>query len=79
MLIEETRGSLTVEGWEHLIGRPGASSLHKGIALTPGMLKYALVQQTKETEILKQRRKAREEAAVSAAAVKQGGVGGKPQ
>ena len=72
MLIEETKGTLTVEGWKHIIGRPGSSSLRKGVALAPGLLKHALEQQTKETEILKQRRKAREETAASVALKKKG-------
>jgi hypothetical protein len=73
MLIEETKGTLTIEGWEHIIGRPGSSSLRKGVALAPGLIKHALEEQTKETEILKQRRKAREETAASAALKKKGG------
>jgi hypothetical protein len=73
MLIEETKGTLTIEGWEHITGRPGSSSLRKGVALAPGLIKHALEEHTKETEILKQRRKAREETAASAALKKKGG------
>ena len=78
MLTEETKGTLMVEGWEHILGRPGSSSLRRGVALAPRLLKHALEQQTKETEILKHRRKAREEKAASAALKKKGGPAAPP-
>ena len=59
MLIEESKGALTFEGYEHFIGRGAGGSLRKGIALAPGIAKFAVDQQSKETEILKQRRKAK--------------------
>ena len=59
-LIEETMGSMKIEGVEHYIGRQKQSA-RRGVAMAPGVAKYATDQLAKETEIQKQRRKAREE------------------
>ena len=59
-LIEETGGTLVIEGIEHYMGRDGTSGLRRGIALAPGLAKHAVEVQSKETAILKERRKAKE-------------------
>ncbi|CAK0879805.1 unnamed protein product, partial [Prorocentrum cordatum] len=59
-LIEETMGSMKIEGVEHYIGRQKQSA-RRGVAMAPGVAKYATDQLAKETDIQKQRRKAREE------------------
>ena len=68
-LCEEKMGSLQVEGLEHYLGRDRTGGLKRGVALMPALAKHATDMQCKETEVLKQRRKAREEAA----ALKKGG------
>ena len=60
-LIEETGGRLMIEGSEHYIGRDASSGLRRGIALAPSLAKHATEAQAKETAILKERRKAKEE------------------
>ena len=60
-LIEETGGSLCIEGLEHYVGRDASSGLRRGIALAPSLAKHATDAQAKETAILKERRKAKEE------------------
>ena len=60
-VLEESGGSLQVEGLEHYFGRDRTGGLRKGIALAPGLARHAVDQQSKETAILKERRKAREE------------------
>ena len=72
-LVEETSGSLQVEGLEHYIGRGTGSGLKKGIALAPSLAKHATDKQGQETLILKERRKAKEEKAAAAANPKGGG------
>ena len=62
-LVEETSGAMKIEGLEHYVGRAGGGATRRGIALAPGMARYATDQLAKETEIAKQRRKAREERA----------------
>ena len=69
-MIEETRGSLCTEGFEHFIGRDATGGLRRGVALAPGLASDAISQQAKEVEILKQRRKAKEEKALVAAGKK---------
>ena len=59
--IEETNGTLAIEGLHHYFGRDTGSGLRKGIALAPVLARHAVEQQSKETAILKERRKAREE------------------
>ncbi|CAK0790967.1 unnamed protein product, partial [Prorocentrum cordatum] len=59
-LIEEAMGSMKIQGVEHYIGRQKQSA-RRGVAMAPGVAKYATDQLAKETEIQKQRRKAREE------------------
>ncbi|CAK0822777.1 unnamed protein product [Prorocentrum cordatum] len=63
-LAEETMGSMKVEGVEHNIGRSNQSA-RRGVAVAPGLAKCATEQLAKETEIQKQRRKAREEKSAS--------------
>ena len=60
-MVEETRGAMTTEGLEHYIGRDPTAGLRRGVALAPAVADDATAKQTKETEIMKQRRKAREE------------------
>ena len=60
-LLEETMGSMKVEGIDHYIGRSESSGLRRGIALAPSLAKHTTEALAKETEIIKQRRKAREE------------------
>ena len=71
-MIEETRGQMTTEGLDHYIGRDSTGGVRRGIALAPGLAEDAVSKQSKETEILKQRRKAREERALAKS------KGGKP-
>ena len=72
-LIEETQGTLNTEGFEHFIGRDARAGVRRGIALAPRLVSDAVSDQARETEILKQRRKAREERSLAGA----GGSGGK--
>ena len=60
-LVEETSGSLALEGFEHFVGRDTGAGLRRGIALAPTLAKHAVSRQADETAILKERRKAREE------------------
>ena len=69
-LVEETNGSMKIEGFDHYIGRDKSAGLRRGIALAPGLASYTTTQLGKETDILKQRRKAREEEAALKAAKK---------
>ena len=62
-LLEETSGMMKIEGLEHYVGRARGGATRRGIALAPGMARYATEQLAKETEITKQRRKARDEKA----------------
>jgi hypothetical protein len=62
-LIEETQGSMRIEGLEHFVGRDVAGSLKRGVALAPGLAKHTTDQLAAQTSILKEKRKAREEAA----------------
>ena len=75
-LIEETKGSMSMEGFDHFVGRDLSAGLRRGIALAPKLAGEAVAGQANETEILKQRRKAREERALAAAGGKSGGGGG---
>ena len=70
-LIEETGGSMRMEGVEHFIGRDKAGGMRRGIAVAPKLARHTTDKLAAEVEILKQRRKAREEAA----AAKGGGRG----
>ena len=72
-MIEETRGSLTTEGFDHFIGRDPTAGIRRGVALAPGLANNAVTQQARETEVLKQRRKAREEKALASTNKKQDG------
>ena len=69
-LIEETSGSMKVEGLEHYVGRGAAGSLRRGVALAPGLAKHTTEKLSQQTSILKERRKAREEAASAKAQAK---------
>ena len=60
-LVEETSGTMRVEGIEHYKGRDVSGSVRRGIALSPQLAKHTVDQMAAQTEILKQRRKAREE------------------
>ena len=73
-VLEESSGSLQMEGLEHYIGRDRTAGLRKGIALAPGLARHAVGEQSKETAILKEQRKAREEKE-SAKKDKKGGGG----
>ena len=66
---------MTTEGMEHFIGRDATAGLRRGVALAPDLAADAVQRQSKETEILKQRRKAKEERTL--AANKGGERGGK--
>ena len=72
-LLEESGGSLQVEGLEHYVGREQGAGVRRGIAMAPKLAKHAVDAQSAETAILKERRKAREERAASTP-----GPGGKP-
>ena len=67
---------MKVEGIDHYISRNESSGLRRGIALAPTLAKHTTDALSKETEILKQRRKAREEEQLSKSG-KPGGPGGK--
>ena len=60
-LVEETSGSLQVDGLEYYVGRDAGAGLRRGIALAPSLAKNAVEGQSKEAAILKERRKARDE------------------
>ena len=62
-LVEETAGTMRVEGLEHFKGRDVSGSIRRGIALAPQLAKHTTDRLAAQTEILKQRRKAKEEAA----------------
>ena len=64
-MIEETGGSMKMEGFEHFIGRDKTGGMRRGIALAPGLAEQTTKKLTAEVEILKQRRKAREEVAAA--------------
>ena len=66
-MIEQTRGHMTAEGLDHYIGRDSTGGVKRGIALAPGLAEDAVAKQARETEILKQARKAREEKALAVA------------
>ena len=72
-LIEETVGSMRMEGVGHFIGRDKAGGMRRGIAVAPKLARHITDKLAAEVEILKQRRKSREEAA----AAKGGGRGGR--
>ena len=74
-MIEETRGSMTTEGLEHYIGRDTTGGVRRGVALAPSLAEDTVSKQSKETELLKQRRKAREEKALAKSKAKPGGGG----
>lgn len=63
--IEETGGSMNIEGFEQFIGCDKAGSLRLSIAVAPGLAKHTTEKLTAEVEILKQRRNAIEEAAAA--------------
>ncbi|CAK0855451.1 unnamed protein product, partial [Prorocentrum cordatum] len=60
-LVEETSGTLQLEGIDHYLGRDRAGGLRRGVALNPSLAQCATEKKSKETEVMKQRRKAREE------------------
>ena len=64
-LVEETHGSMKIEGVEHYIGKPTSMGTRRGVALAPVLSRHATSKLARETDILKQRRKAREEAIAS--------------
>ena len=64
-MIEETGGSMKMEGFEHFIGRDKTGGMRRGIALAPSLAEHTTKKLTAEVEILKQRRKAREEVAAA--------------
>ena len=53
---------MKTEGLQRFIGRDEAGSLKRGVALASVFARYSTEQLANQTEILKQRRKAREEA-----------------
>eukprot|EP00974_Lingulodinium_polyedra_P088600 8592177-Lingulodinium_polyedra.AAC.1 len=57
-LLEETTGTMKVEGLEHFVGRDATGSLRRGIAVAPALARRTTEKLAKEVEILKQRRKA---------------------
>ena len=59
--IEETCGPLVIEGLHHYLGKDQGAGFRRGIALAPQLARHAVDMQSKETAILKERRKAREE------------------
>ena len=76
-LLEETQGTMVVEGLEHYVGRARTGGRRRGVALAPSLAKHVTTNLGTEVEILKQRRKAREEeAAAKESAKKQKGGGG---
>ena len=81
-LLEETKGTMMVEGLEHYIGRSKTGGRKRGVALAPSLAKHVTTNLGTDIEILKQRRKAREEEAAAKDATKkhkggnQGGGGG---
>ncbi|CAK0888975.1 unnamed protein product, partial [Prorocentrum cordatum] len=70
-LVEETAGSIEIEGVEHHVGH-AKQSTRRGVALAPGQAKYATEQLAKETEIQKQQLMAREEKSALAGKKAQG-------
>ena len=80
-LLEETSGTMVVEGMEHYIGRSKTAGRKRGIALAPGLAKSVTNAMSTEVEILKQRRKAREEETAAREAAKGGRnpKGGQPK
>ena len=52
-------------GLDHYIGRDPTGGIRRGVALAPALASDTTAKQAKETEILKQRRKAREEKALA--------------
>ena len=71
-LLEETGGSMVVEGLDHYLGRAKTGGRKRGIALAPGLARSVTTALGTEMEILKQRRKAREEEASAKEATKRG-------
>jgi hypothetical protein len=64
-LLEETGGSMLVEGLEHYVGRSKTGGRRRGVALAPSLAKHVTTNLGTEIEIMKQRRKAREEEAAA--------------
>ena len=64
-LVEEAHGGMKIEGAEHNIGKPTSTGTRRGVALAPVLSRRATSKLAQETDILKQRRKAREEATAS--------------
>ncbi|CAK0892099.1 unnamed protein product, partial [Prorocentrum cordatum] len=60
-LVEETSGTLQLEGIERYLGRDRTGGLRRGVALNPSLAQCATEKKSKETEVMKQRRKACEE------------------
>ncbi len=54
-----------MEGYDYYVRRDKAADARRGIALAPGLAHHATQNLTVDTDILKQRRKAREEAAAA--------------
>ena len=79
-LVEETTGALQIEGLDHYVGRDSGAGLRRGVALAPTLARHATDRQAAETQILKERRKAREEkASEKSSNGKSGGKGGAPK
>ena len=64
-MIEETRGAMSSDTIDHYIGRDATVGLRRGVALAPALAEDATNHKSDETEIPKQRRKAREEKALA--------------
>ena len=76
-LLEETAGTMVVEGLEHYVGRARTGGRRRGVALAPSLAKHVTTNLGTEVDILKQRRKAREEEAAAKEASKSGKKGDK--
>ena len=57
-LIEETAGSMQIEGIEHYKGKDISGSLKPGVALSPELARHTTEKLSQQTEIFKQCRKA---------------------
>ena len=60
-MVEESRGTLSTEGLDHFIGRDATAGVRRGVALAPELANDAVTRRARETEIVKRRRRAREE------------------
>ena len=78
-LLEETGGTMVVEGLDHYIGRARTGGKKRGVAMAPGLSKSVAATMGAEVEVLKQRRKAREEEAAAKEHQKKGKQGPGPK